>query len=44
MNSTFIKRFFIVVSNLMTQAAFLNPVDLAGQTRLKSFEYRKWTR
>jgi hypothetical protein len=44
MNSNFIKRVLILVSNLKAQATLINPVDLAGLSRLKSFEYRKKTR
>jgi len=44
MNSMFIKKFSILVPSLITLAAFANTVDLAGQSRLKSLEYRKWLR
>lgn len=44
MNSLFIKKFSFLVSSLMALAVFSNTVDLAGHARLKSLEYRKWTR
>lgn len=40
MDNIFIKRILILVSGFMAVVAFTNTVDLAGQSRLKSFEYR----
>jgi hypothetical protein len=41
MNNIFFKKILILVSGFMAIVAFSNTVDLAGQSRLKSIEYRK---
>jgi hypothetical protein len=41
MNNIFFKKVLILVSGFMAIVAFSNTIDLAGQSRLKSLEYRK---
>jgi hypothetical protein len=41
MDNLFFKKVLILVSGFMAVVAFSNTVDLVGQSRLKSFEYRK---
>jgi hypothetical protein len=41
MNNIWFKKVLILVSGFMAVVAFSNSIDLAGQSRLKSFEYRK---
>jgi hypothetical protein len=41
MDNIFFKKVLILVSGFMAVVAFSNTVDLAGQSRLKSLEYRK---
>jgi hypothetical protein len=41
MNNICLKKILILVSGFMAVVAFSNTIDLAGQSRLKSLEYRK---
>jgi hypothetical protein len=41
MNNIFFKKILILVSGFVAIVAFSNTVDLVGQSRLKSLEYRK---